>query len=404
MTKEKKNIKRSSIEKLLKGYFPVGHSINQNVYKVHEEEEKSTKYMVITQLGIEIYTASKKVVNEEEVLDKVEMVKKINWDQISSVEVDKFALGTLYQFNSGYKLRVETSNDLTKELQNKEISVKILERKWYNKILGFRSRKKYKMVIACLGYLFIISAIMSGIFGEESTEKTTAPKEDETKVAQTSAKPVKEEILLSMEQIKTEVKKDLSFPEEYNAAKEKLKITTEENISIGNGNVGSVIKASDGFVVANINGEKITDVLTFKTMDEVKVYEKDALAKAEKAEKEEAAAKEVVAEDKVKEDSVPREYTSALTKAESYAETMYMSKAGIYDQLTSEYGENFPEEAAQYAIDNIEFDWKANALEKAKSYAETMDMSNSAIYDQLISEYGEKFTPDEAQYAIDNLE
>ncbi|WP_342350264.1 Ltp family lipoprotein [Clostridium neonatale] len=31
-------------------------------------------------------------------------------------------------------------------------------------------------------------------------------------------------------------------------------------------------------------------------------------------------------------------------------------------------------------------------------------MSKDAIYDQLTSEYGEKFTPDEAQYAIDNLE
>ena len=30
-------------------------------------------------------------------------------------------------------------------------------------------------------------------------------------------------------------------------------------------------------------------------------------------------------------------------------------------------------------------------------------MSPSAIYDQLVSEYGEQFTAEEAQYAIDNL-
>ena len=30
-------------------------------------------------------------------------------------------------------------------------------------------------------------------------------------------------------------------------------------------------------------------------------------------------------------------------------------------------------------------------------------MSKSAIYDQLISEYGEQFTAEEAQYAIDDL-
>lgn len=103
------------------------------------------------------------------------------------------------------------------------------------------------------------------------------------------------------------------------------------------------------------------------------------------------------------EDNVPSEYKSALKKAKSYSDIMHMSKAGIYDQLTSEYGEKFTAEAAQYAVDNLEADWKENALKKAKSYQETMDMSPSAIYDQLISEYGEGFTEEEAQYAIDNL-
>ena len=103
-------------------------------------------------------------------------------------------------------------------------------------------------------------------------------------------------------------------------------------------------------------------------------------------------------------DDIPTEYKSALKKAKIYSDTMNMSKVGLYDQLTSEYGEKFSKEAAQYAIDNVEADWKENALKKAKMYQETMAMSPSAVYDQLISEYGEKFTEEEAQYAIDNLE
>ncbi|MDY0256592.1 Ltp family lipoprotein [Gudongella oleilytica] len=95
---------------------------------------------------------------------------------------------------------------------------------------------------------------------------------------------------------------------------------------------------------------------------------------------------------------------NALRKAENYADTMYMSKAGIYDQLVSEYGEQFTEEEAQYAINNVVVDWKENALMKAKSYQETMAMSPEAIRDQLTSEYGEKFTQEEADYAIDNLD
>lgn len=102
-------------------------------------------------------------------------------------------------------------------------------------------------------------------------------------------------------------------------------------------------------------------------------------------------------------EEVPKEHESALNKAQTYSDTMDMSKAGVYDQLTSSAGEDFPEDAAQYAIDNVEADWKENALKKAEVYEDTMDMSESAVYDQLISSAGEKFTEEEAQYAIDNL-
>lgn len=103
------------------------------------------------------------------------------------------------------------------------------------------------------------------------------------------------------------------------------------------------------------------------------------------------------------EPDVPTEYKSALKKAQSYSELMHMSKQGIYDQLTSEYGEQFSAEAAQYAVDNLQADYNANALAKAKSYQDDMSMSPEAIRDQLTSEYGEKFTQEEADYAIANL-
>ena len=101
--------------------------------------------------------------------------------------------------------------------------------------------------------------------------------------------------------------------------------------------------------------------------------------------------------------SVPTEYKAALAKAKSYSDFMHMSKQGIYDQLTSEYGEKFPEEAAQYAIDNLNADYNKNALEKAKDYQKNLNMSTEAIREQLTSEYGEKFTEEEADYAVSNL-
>ena len=103
------------------------------------------------------------------------------------------------------------------------------------------------------------------------------------------------------------------------------------------------------------------------------------------------------------EPNVPAEYKSALAKAGSYANTMHMSKKGVYQQLISEYGEKFTPEAAQYGVDNVKADWNANALAKAKNYQDTMQMSPAAIHDQLTSDYGEKFTQAEADYAIQHL-
>ena len=68
---------------------------------------------------------------------------------------------------------------------------------------------------------------------------------------------------------------------------------------------------------------------------------------------------------KVSGKSSNQEYQNALTKGLSYAKNLHMSKKGVYDQLTSSYGEGFSADAAQYAIDNMTgVDWNANALEK----------------------------------------
>ena len=99
----------------------------------------------------------------------------------------------------------------------------------------------------------------------------------------------------------------------------------------------------------------------------------------------------------------PTEYKNALVQANQYSSMMHMSKKGIYDQLMSEYGEQFPADAAQWAVDHMHADWNANALETAKRYRDQLHMSTEAIRDQLTSPYGEQFTQDEANYAIEHL-
>ena len=101
-------------------------------------------------------------------------------------------------------------------------------------------------------------------------------------------------------------------------------------------------------------------------------------------------------------ENIPAEHSAALKQAQSYNDLMHFSKKGLYEQLTSSAGAGFPKDAAQYAVDNVNADWKANALAKAESYRETMSMSNADIKHQLLSDV-EGFTQDEVAYAMKNL-
>lgn len=80
-----------------------------------------------------------------------------------------------------------------------------------------------------------------------------------------------------------------------------------------------------------------------------------------------------------------------------------MSKTAIYEQLISENGDKFDEDAAKYAVDNLKVDFNDNALRAAQTYFDDMNMTKEEIFTQLSSKHGDKFTEAEAQYAIDNL-
>ena len=54
-----------------------------------------------------------------------------------------------------------------------------------------------------------------------------------------------------------------------------------------------------------------------------------------------------------KKSNVHTEYTSPLNKAKTYSNTMHMSKKGLYEQLTSDAGEKFTPDEANYAIQHL---------------------------------------------------
>lgn len=93
----------------------------------------------------------------------------------------------------------------------------------------------------------------------------------------------------------------------------------------------------------------------------------------------------------------------ALASAENYLELSGFSKQGLYEQLSSSYGEGFTESEAQYAVDHVHADWNHEAVESAKNYLDTSPMSKAALIDQLSSSYGEGFTYEQATYAVNKV-
>ncbi|WP_375236616.1 Ltp family lipoprotein [Microbacterium schleiferi] len=95
---------------------------------------------------------------------------------------------------------------------------------------------------------------------------------------------------------------------------------------------------------------------------------------------------------------------NAIRSAQSYLDFTAFSRAGLFEQLTSEYGEGFEAADAEFAIAHLEqnglVDWNAEAAESAQSYLDFTSFSRQGLYEQLTSEYGEQFTPEQAEYAL----
>ena len=90
----------------------------------------------------------------------------------------------------------------------------------------------------------------------------------------------------------------------------------------------------------------------------------------------------------------------AIDSAESYlTEGQGFSKAGLYQQLHSKYGEGFSAKLARFAVDHVTVNWYHQAVLSARSYMQTEPgWSYSGLVQQLESPYGAQFTPGQAAY------
>lgn len=102
--------------------------------------------------------------------------------------------------------------------------------------------------------------------------------------------------------------------------------------------------------------------------------------------------------------AAPPQFTPAqqqvIDSAESYlTDGQGFSKAGLFHQLTSSYGEGFSPRLARFALAHLRVNWNRQAVLSAKGYLQSgQGFSYSGLVQQLNSPYGEQFTLAQAQH------
>ena len=97
----------------------------------------------------------------------------------------------------------------------------------------------------------------------------------------------------------------------------------------------------------------------------------------------------------------------AVAQAQSYLNFSAFSRQGLIDQLASQYGGQFEQTDAEYAVkyleDNGLVDWNEQAVKSAQAYLNVSSFSKDGLIEQLSSEYGGQFTREQAEYAASQV-
>ena len=89
---------------------------------------------------------------------------------------------------------------------------------------------------------------------------------------------------------------------------------------------------------------------------------------------------------------------NAVRSAEAYLSFSGFSRAGLIEQLSSPYGDDYSVADATAAVDSMTVDWYAQAVRSAKQYLELSGFSCSGLTSQLSSSFGDSYTQSQATH------
>ena len=89
---------------------------------------------------------------------------------------------------------------------------------------------------------------------------------------------------------------------------------------------------------------------------------------------------------------------NARRSAADYLAMSGFSRAGLIDQLSSEYGDGYARADAEAAVASLNVDWNEQAARSANDYLQMSGFSCSGLIEQLSSSYGEQYTQSQAEH------
>jgi Host cell surface-exposed lipoprotein len=259
--------------------------------------------------------------------------------------------------------------------------------------------KVLKWVVGGFVLLIVIGAIAGG---SEQEDRESGSKDSAAQIAETTEEPAESTPEPEpTQEPKPELEVDITSPRLVHSDD----VTLRGSVSLAGAKVR--VKGQEGrAVAARVNGRRWAADVEIMGLGNneytVVAVKKGAVTGREEhtIRRERSAAERAVIRQQRAE---RRANERALASAESYLEFSGFSKQGLYEQLSSEYGEGFTPEQAQYAVDHVDANWNQEAVESARSYLEHSPMSRDGLIEQLTSEYGEGFTYEQALYAVNKV-
>lgn len=156
--------------------------------------------------------------------------------------------------------------------------------------------------------------------------------------------------------------------------------------------IGSLMPSSDD------DTDKTQDKSASKQEQTVTEESKDETAEVDKSASEES---------KDEMDSWSAEQKNCYKAAQQYISFMPFSKQGLIDQLSSDAGNKYPVDVAEFAVSKLEergeVDWDEQCEKAAQDYLDSMAFSKDQLVEQLSSDAGSKFTQEQAERAVEKV-